>query len=83
MSARGALSEQKIMAIAKRAGLDVGQLKRVMGEPEIEATLIRNAVLAQKLGINGTPGFIIGEQMEPGFIDLARFRKLIAEARTD
>ncbi len=81
MSARGALSEKKIMAIAKRAGLDADKLKRAMAAPGIEDQLNRNAELALKLGITGTPGFIIGERVVPGAIDLAQFRKLIAEAR--
>ncbi len=81
MGSRGVLSEHKIMALAQRAGLNPAKLKRQMASPEIEDSLKRNALLAEKLGITGTPGFIIGDQLVPGAIDLAQFRKLIARAR--
>ncbi len=81
MGAKGALSERRIMTLAEQAGLDAGKLKQEMAAPEIEAHLEQNAVLARKLGINGTPAFVIGNQLVPGAIDMAQFKKLIAEAR--
>jgi protein-disulfide isomerase len=40
-----------------------------------------NADLAEELGINGTPAFIIGETLAPGALDAATMEKMIAEAR--
>ena len=37
--------------------------------------------LAQELGINGTPGFIIGNKLVPGAVDKQQMKELIAEAR--
>jgi protein-disulfide isomerase len=81
MSARGALGEAVILRLAANAGLDTQRLKREMQSPEIEAVLRRNAEIAQRLGIQGTPAFIIGERLVPGAIDLAQLQSLVAEAR--
>ena len=37
--------------------------------------------LAQQLGINGTPGFVIGGKLVPGAIEKDQLKELIAEAR--
>ena len=52
-----------------------------MKNPEIDAIIERNRALARALGINGTPGFVIGDQVIPGAISLDTIRELIAEAR--
>jgi protein-disulfide isomerase len=81
MSAQGDFSEKRIFAIAKEAGVDVERARRTMEDPEIERTIDANMGLAQALGITGTPGFVIGQQLAPGAIDYATLKRYIAEAR--
>lgn len=81
MSGRGKLDEERVMAAAAAAGLDVQRLKRNMQEAEITRLLEANMALANALGVNGTPAFVIGDRLVPGAIDIETFRKLIAEAR--
>lgn len=81
MSARGRLSPEKIFRLASKVGLDVDQLKRDMEDPKITAYLQETLQLAQTLGINGTPGFVIGNKLIPGAIDKSRMQELIATAR--
>ena len=45
-------------------------------------TIARNQALAALLGINGTPGFIVADQVVPGVADRATFEGLIWEARS-
>jgi protein-disulfide isomerase len=40
-----------------------------------------NTELADALDIRGTPGFIVGNEIVPGAIDLAILKQLIATAR--
>jgi protein-disulfide isomerase len=42
----------------------------------------RNKALAAELGINGTPGFVIGQEIVPGAIDRGTLEGLIAKARS-
>ena len=81
MAAKGKLSEDKVMAVAAKSGLDVDRLRRDMTAPEIDRALQKNFRLAEDLGIRGTPVFVIGDRLVPGAIDLKTFQKLIAEAR--
>lgn len=81
IASRGALPEDKIMAIAKSVGLDTDRLKQDMAAPAIAGHIDDVKTLAQDLGINGTPGFIIGDTLVPGVVDLATLQKLVDEAR--
>ena len=58
-----------VFGAAKKAGLDVKQLKKDMENPAVEEEIIRTRELANKLGIQGTPAFIIGENFFRGFIE--------------
>lgn len=81
MQVNGELDENSVLTIADDIGLDIEQLQRDMNDPAITATLQRNQILAQQLGINGTPGFIIGEEIVRGAISLPQLQQLIATAR--
>ena len=88
MRHRGALDEAKIMAIAAETGLDIAKLKADMGAREIEAAIEANLVLADRLGVRGTPAFVIGGKVIPGMLrarqfpaELARTRKECAERK--
>lgn len=70
-----------VLKTAARVGLDVERLKKDMADPAIQAALDSNLALAQALRINGTPGFVIGNQILRGATDLATLKNLIAEAR--
>jgi protein-disulfide isomerase len=81
MDARGTLTEKAVLDTAGRLGLDLDRLKADMATSAVQAAIDRNLALARALNINGTPGFVIGEQIVPGAIDLARIERLIREAR--
>jgi protein-disulfide isomerase len=81
MAAQGDFSERRIFAIAKDAGVDVERAKRTMNTPDIDQALAANMELAQNLGINGTPAFVVGKQLAPGAIDYDALKRLVAEAR--
>lgn len=81
MSSRGAMSEASVLATAGKLGINAEQLKTAMADKSIDAMLARNFQLAEALKINGTPAFVIGDQLVPGAVDLATLKKLISEAR--
>ena len=81
MVTRGALPERRVMMTAAKAGYDVKALKKAMADPRINEMIEKNYALAQALDINGTPAFVIGDNIVRGAIDLAALRKLISQAR--
>ena len=76
------LSLAGIRAAAKAVGLDPDRLEADMDAPEVSAVIEANYALAQELGIEGTPAFVIGGQLIPGAIEKARLEHLIDEARS-
>lgn len=76
------LSLQGIRAAAEAVGLDADQLEADMEAPEVNAAIEANYALANELGIEGTPAFVIGPQLIPGAVDKARLDQLIREARS-
>ena len=81
MPTKGALTESRIMKIAAGVGLDVKALKKAMLGPDIAALIEKNFALAQALDINGTPAFVIGDEVVRGAIDLAALKQLVSQAR--
>jgi protein-disulfide isomerase len=81
MGAKGRLTEARILDLAEGAGLDIGQLKIDMKDPEIKAYLEETKRLAEALGINGTPGFVVGDEVIGGAIDKANMKLYIRSAR--
>jgi protein-disulfide isomerase len=81
MAAKGQISDDVVYNVAGSVGLDVDRLKRDMESPEIDQAVKANLALAEALDIRGTPGFIIGNHIIPGAIDLDALKDLIAESR--
>ena len=81
MATKGQISEDVVYRVAGSVGLDVERLKRDMASPEIDQAVKANLALAEALDIRGTPGFIIGDHIIPGAIELDSLKDLIAESR--
>ena len=76
------LSAQGIRTIAADIGLDPDQLETDMESDEVSKAIDDNYQLASALGIEGTPAFVIGDNLVPGAVDKDRLAALIEEART-
>ena len=83
MDLNGRLSNQRIMAAAKNAGLDMARLSEDMKDPAIGAYIQETLELGHSLGITGTPAFIIGKTIVPGAISEDQMRELIKVARAE
>ena len=66
MRTPGTVDDAKVFDIAKSVGLDVAKLKIDMNKPEVAKILAQNHAMAQALGIQGTPAFIIDQTLIPG-----------------
>lgn len=82
MESHGTLTEHKVLHMAAKHGLDTSRIKREMNSEYISKILKRNFDLARQLGIQGTPGFVVGSTLVPGAVDLRTLRRMIADART-
>lgn len=82
MEANSAFGESAIMAMAESVGIDTAKLRRDMRATETDAIIRKNYALAEKLKLNGTPSFVIGDTLLRGGRDLESLRAIVAEART-
>jgi protein-disulfide isomerase len=81
LGGRGAADKARALAAAKEAGLDMAKLEKDLGSAEVKSTLEENLKLADSLGMNGTPSYVIGKQIVIGAVGLEALREKIATAR--
>lgn len=69
---------------AKSAGVDIKKVEDALknDKDKIEKILQDNLSLGSSVGISGTPGFIIGEELIPGAVDVNTFKEKINALRT-
>ena len=82
MDYRGTQSDDAYNKVAKDAGIDVELMNKDAKSSEILSAISKSSEMAVNLGIRGTPGFIIGDQIYPGYIGLDGLRNAIKEARS-
>ncbi len=70
-----------IMDIAKKSGLDVKKLEEDMKKTFVEEELLRTRKLAEKLGFQGTPAHIVGDQIIGGYVNTETMKATIAKVR--
>lgn len=81
MEANSSFGESAIMAMAESVGIDTAKLRQDMRSAETDAVIRKNYALAEKLKLNGTPSFVIGDTLLRGGRDLDSLRAIVAEAR--
>ncbi|RMD94875.1 MAG: DsbA family protein [Alphaproteobacteria bacterium] len=69
--------------LAQEMGYDMERLKADMERGEIAAHIARSRQLAQALGFTGTPSFVVGNQLVPGFVQADQLREIVATARAN
>ncbi len=81
LGGRGAADKARALAVAKDVGLDMAQLERDMKSPEVKKTIEEDFKLADALGLNGTPSYVIGKDVVVGAVGLAALKEKINTAR--
>lgn len=76
-----AITEASVLRIAEEVGLDIERLQADMAAPEVDEHLALTHELATRLGINGTPAFVIGDELVKGAISGQRMAELVEAAR--
>lgn len=77
----GQLSEQSIAAAAASAGLDQAKAQAAIASPRAEAEIAKNLELAGKLGVTGTPSWVIGDKVISGMVPYETLKAAVTEAR--
>jgi protein-disulfide isomerase len=81
LTGRGQADRARALAVAKEVGLDMARLEKDLKSEEIDATLAESMKLAEALGLNGTPSYVIGNDVVVGAVGLAKLGEKIQAAR--
>ena len=63
---RGRPTRPSALRVAEKLGLDMARLKKDMASPEVKKEIDDTRQLATKMGIQGTPHFIVGDRIIAG-----------------
>lgn len=71
------------LKIAKNVGINIAKLESTLSKDKskIEKLIEDNLTLGSSIGINGTPGFVIGEELIPGALDVLALKEKISAVR--
>jgi protein-disulfide isomerase len=69
LAQEGSITDQMVFDEAAKAGMDVNKLKADMADPAIEKSLQSSIALAHKVGVDGTPTFVLNGKFRPGALD--------------
>jgi len=81
LGGRGQVDKAKALATAKEIGLDMARLDKDLKSDEIGKTLEESMKLAEALGLNGTPSYVIGNDVVIGAVGQAALSQKIQAAR--
>lgn len=83
MAARGTLTPERVDAIAAEAGCDPARLAVDLREhaATIDAQLGRHRLQAFGLGLEGTPGYLVGPYLIEGGLDHGPLKRAVYRAR--
>jgi len=81
LSGRGQADRARALAVAKDIGLDMTRLDKDMTSPEVKETLQESMKLAEALGLNGTPSYVIGDNVVVGAVGLDALREKVNTSR--
>jgi protein-disulfide isomerase len=81
LGGHGPADRAHALAAAKDAGLDMARIEKDMQSPEVKATIEENMKLAESMGLNGTPSYVIGKQIVIGAVGLDGLKEKISQAR--
>jgi len=81
MGIRGQADGDRALAAAAKAGLDEAKVKETAGKPEVAEAINHSYDLARKLNINGTPAYVIGDELVYGAVGFSELDRRIEAMR--
>lgn len=82
LSSRSRVNDSKAIDLAVDMGIDEAKLRATMKSSPNTETQLATHQLALKLGFNGTPAYVIGDEVLPGAFGIEAFDERIANLRS-
>ncbi len=81
LQTNGDVGEGRLRRIATDLDLDADAILAQMGSPDVTEIIAQNRALAQSLSIQGTPSFIVGDEILRGFLPADQMSVIVSEKR--
>jgi protein-disulfide isomerase len=81
LGGRGQADKARAMAVAKEVGLDMARLEKDMASDEVKNTLQESFTIAEALGLNGTPSYVVGSDVVIGAVGLPALKERVNSTR--
>jgi protein-disulfide isomerase len=81
LGGRGPADKARALAVAKEVGFDMTRLEKDMDSDEVKTTIDEDMKLADALGVNGTPSYVVGNEVVVGAVGLDELKQKIEAER--
>jgi protein-disulfide isomerase len=81
LGGRGQADKARALAVAKEVGMDMKRIDTDMATDEVKVSIEESLKLAETLGLNGTPSYIVGTDVVIGAVGLDALRTKVSTAR--
>ena len=81
MATRGRINGAKALEVAKESGADVERVRKEMESAPVRAAIEDTVALGDRLGLTGTPAFILGDEVVFGAVGAAALKGRIDSLR--
>jgi protein-disulfide isomerase len=77
LGGRGQADKARALAVAKEVGFDMARIEKDMDSDEVKTTIDEDMKLADALGVNGTPSYVVGDELIVGAVGLDELKAKI------
>jgi protein-disulfide isomerase len=81
LGGRGQADKARALAVAKEVGMDMSRIDKDLASEEVKVSIDESLKLAETLGLNGTPSYIIGTDVVIGAVGIETLRAKVSLAR--
>jgi len=81
LGGRGHVDKARALAVAKEVGFDLARIEKDVSSDEVKAQLEESFKLADSLGLNGTPSYVVGSDVVVGAVGLDTLKEKVNTAR--
>jgi protein-disulfide isomerase len=81
LTGRGQADRARALAVAKDVGIDMARLEKDLASEELRASLEEARLLADRLGLSGTPSYVVGPNVVIGAVGYDALKDKIEAAR--
>lgn len=81
LTMQGRVDRAAALAVAADLGFNASEIEKEAASAEVNDVLQQNMRLASALGINGTPGYVVGDSVIPGAVGTAALKARISAVK--